>query len=155
MIDSPLYLLAIVVVGIGLTILGFFMREGVVTSNIYKQGVKLYQEKDYKGAEAAFRQVISRHPSNDVVRLLLGDVLMQQDKLEEAITQFKDLIDLAPKNVDAYLRLGMLLVKQDKLEEAIASLETARDLFIAQRQNQKAETVEQLLQEISTQQSLT
>lgn len=155
MIDSPLYLLAIVVVGIGLTVLGFFMREGVVTSNIYKQGVKLYQEKDYKGAEAAFRQVISRHPSNDVVRLLLGDVLMQQDKLEEAIAQFKDLIDLAPKNVDAYLRLGMLLVKQDKLEEAIASLETARDLFIAQRQNQKAETVEQLLQEISTQQSLT
>jgi TolA-binding protein len=65
------------------------------------------------------------------------------------------LIDLAPKNVDAYLRLGMLLVKQDKLEEAIATLETARDLFKAQRQNQKAETVEQLLQEISTQQSLT
>lgn len=155
MIDSPLYLLAIVVVGIGLTVLGFFMREGVVTSNIYKQGVKLYQEKDYKGAEAAFRQVISRHPSNDVVRLLLGDVLMQQDKLEEAIAQFKDLIDRAPKNVDAYLRVGMLLVKQGKLEEAIATLETARDLFIAQRQNQKAETVEQLLQEISTQQSLT
>lgn len=156
MIDSPkLYLLAIVVVGIGLTILGFFIREGVVTSNIYKQGVKLYQEKDYKGAEAAFRQVISRHPSNDAVRLLLGDVLMQQDKLEEAIAQFKDLIDRAPKNVDAYLRLGMLLVKQDKIEEAIATWETARDLFKAQRQNQKAETVEQLLQEISTQQSLT
>lgn len=155
MIDSPLYLLAIVVVGIGLTVLGFFMREGVVTSNIYKQGVKLYQEKDYKGAETAFRQVICRHPSNDVVRLLLGDVLMQQDKLEEAIAQFKDLIDRAPKNVDAYLRLGMLLVKQGKLEEAIATLETARDLFITQRQNQKAETVEQLLQEISTQQSLT
>jgi TolA-binding protein len=155
MIDSPLYLLAIFVVGIGLAVLGFFMREGVVTSNIYKQGVKLYQEKDYKGAQAAFRQVISRHPSNDVVRLLLGDVLVQQDKLEEAIAQFKELIDLAPKNVDAYLRLGMLLVKQDKLEEAIATLETARDLFKAQRQNQKAETVEQLLQEISTQQSLT
>jgi TolA-binding protein len=63
MIDSPLYLLAIFVVGIGLAVLGFFMREGVVTSNIYKQGVKLYQEKDYKGAQAAFRQVISRHPS--------------------------------------------------------------------------------------------
>jgi TolA-binding protein len=155
MIETPQYLLAVAVVVVGLAILGFFLREGVVTSNIYQRGVKLYQEKDYKGAEEAFRQVISRHPSNDAVRLLLGEALMQQDKLEEAITAFKQLSDRAPKNVDARLRLGMALVKQNKLGEAIAVLEAARDLFRAQRQNQKADTVEQLVTEISTQQSLT
>lgn len=152
--DTP-QLLAIAVVGVGLTILAFFLREGVLTSNIYKQGVKLYQEKDYKSAEAAFRIALSRHPSNDGVRLLLGDALMQQDRLEEAIAQFKELSDRAPKNVDARLKLGMALVKQDRLEEAIATLETAKDLLKAGRNAQKAESVEQVLQQIRTQQSLT
>ncbi len=153
--ETPASLIAIAVVGIGLTILGFFVRDGIVTSNIYKQGVKIYQDKDYKGAEAAFRQVISRHPSNDVFRLLLGDSLMQQDKLEDATAVFQELSDRAPKNVDARLRLGMALVKQDKLDEAVSVLETARDLLLAQRNPQKAESVEQLLQQIATQQSLT
>lgn len=153
MMQTPDFsLLAIAVVGIGLTSLGLFVREGIITSNIYKQGVKLYQEKNYKDAEAAFRQVISRHPSNDVVRLLLGEVLMQQDKLDEAIAVFKELIDRAEKNVDAHLRLGSAFLKQDKLDEAKASLSTARDLLTAQRNTQKAQSVEQLLEQISTRQ---
>ena len=152
--ETPASLIAIAVVGIGLTILGFFVREGIVTSNIYKQGVKIYQDKDYKGAEAAFRLVISRHPSNDVVRLLLGDSLIQQDKLEDARAVFQELSDRAPKNVDARLRLGIALVKLGKLDEAKGVLETARDLLLAQRNPQKAESVEQLLQQIATQQSL-
>lgn len=155
MIETPQYLLAVVVVCVGLAILVFFMGEGVVTSNIYKQGVKLYEEKHYKGAEEAFRNVLSRHPSNDVVRLLLGEVLMQQAQLEEAIAQFKELINRAPKNVDAQLQLGKALVKQEKIEEAIAALQTAKDLFKAQRNDQKANWVEQLLEQISTQQNLT
>ena len=153
--ETPASLIAIAVVGIGLTILGFFVRDGIVTSNIYKQGVKIYQDKDYKDAEAAFRQVISRHPSNDVVRLLLGDSLIQQDKLEDARAVFQELSDRAPKNVDARLRLGMALVKLGKLDEAVSVLEAARDLLLAQRNPQKAESVEQLLQQIATQQSLT
>lgn len=153
MMETPDFsLLAIAVVGIGLTILGWFVREGIITSNIYKQGVKFYQEKNYKDAEAAFRQVISRHPSNDVVRLLLGEVLMLQDKLDEAVVVFKELIDRADKNVDAHLRLGSAFLKQDKLDEAKASLSTARDLLLAQRNTQKAQSVEQLLEQISTRQ---
>ncbi len=139
------YLLAAAVVGLGLTILGFFLREGIATSNSYRQGVTLYQQKDYKGAEAAFRQVISRHPSNDIVHLLLGDVLMQLDLPEEAIAQFREVIRLSPKNVDAHLRLGNVLSKLDLLEEAIAALKTARDLYKAQGNTQKADQIEQLL----------
>jgi exonuclease VII small subunit len=40
------------------------------------------------------------------------------------------------------------LSKQDKLEEAIAALEKARDLFKAQRNSQKADQIEQLLQQL-------
>lgn len=146
-IPQQIYFLAAAVVGLGLTIIGFFLREAFATSNFYAQGVTLARQKDYKGAESAFRKVLSRHPSNDMVHLLLGDVLMQQSKLEEAIAQFRELIDRAPKNVDAHLRLGTALVKQDKLEEAIATLEKARDLFKAQRNTQKADSVDRLLQQ--------
>ena len=76
---------------------------------------------------------------------------MQQDKLEEAIAQFREVIRRAPKNVDAYLRLGNALVKQDKLAEAIASVEKARDLFKAQRNPQKANQIDQLLQKMIAQ----
>ena len=153
MMESNFSVLAIAVVGVGLIILAFFVREGIVTSNIYKQGVKLYEQKNYKDAEAAFRQVISRHPSNDVVRLLLGDVLMQQDKLEDATVVFQELSDRSPKNVDPLLRLGMVLVKQEKLEAAKDPLEKAKNLLLTQRNTQKAQSVEQLLEQISNRQS--
>lgn len=156
MTDTPqLTVFAIAVVGIGLTVLALFIREGVITSSIYKQGVELYQDKNYSEAETAFRQVIARHPSNDLARLLLGDSLMQQDREQEAIATWQELTNRAPKNVDAYLRLGMALLKHNQLEDAIASLETAKNLYQAQRNPQKAQTVAQLLQEISQQQSLT
>ncbi len=149
------FIVAVAVVILGLTILSYFVREWISTSNGYEKGVALYKKKDYKSAEAAFRDVLSRHPSNDMVHLLLGDVLMQQDKLEDATTEFQELISSAPKNVDAYLKLGTALVKQDKIEDAIAALEKARDLFKVQRNPQKADSVEQLLQEINTHRSLT
>lgn len=149
------YVIAATVVGLVLTILGFFVREAITTSSTFKQGVTLFKERDYKGAEVAFRKVISRHPSNDMVHLLLGDVLMQLDLPEEAIAQFREVIRLTPKNVDAHLRLGTALMKQDNLEEAIAALEKARDLFKAQRDTQKADQIDQLLQQISARASLT
>ena len=156
MVEMPrqIYFLAAAVVVVSLTVLGFFLREAIATSNSYRHGVTLYQQRDYKGAEVAFRKVISRHPSNDMVHLLLGDALMQQDKLEEAITEFRELSRRAPKNVDAHLKLGTALVKQDKLEEAIAALQQARDLFKAQRNTQKADSVEQILQEIRAKHTL-
>lgn len=148
------YVFAAAVVGFGLTILGFFLREGIATSNTYRQGVNLYKRRDYKGAELAFREVISRHPSNDMVRLLLGDVLMQLDLPEEASAQFREVIRLSPKNLDAHLRLGNVLIKQGKLEEAISSLKTVRDLFKQQGNTQKADQIDQLLQQTGAQQSL-
>jgi len=147
---QPIYFLAAVVVGVSLLVLGLFLRESIATSKTFERGVNLYQQKDYNSAEGAFRQVISRHPSNDMVHLLLGDVLMQQNLPEEAIAQFREVIRLTPKNVDAYLRLGNALSKQDKLEEAIAALEKARDLFKAQRNPKKADQIEQLLQQLSS-----
>lgn len=142
------HLIAAVVVAVSLIALAFFVWEGVTTSSLYNRGVKLYQEKDYKGAESVFIDVLSRHPSNDIARLLLGESLMGQNKLDDAVTQFNTLISRAPKNAEAQVRLATAFMKLEKLPEATQSLEKAQALFKSQRNEQKSEQIEQLLQSI-------
>jgi len=67
-------------------------------------------KKDYKGAEVAFRKVISDMTVMYMVHLLLGNVLMQQ-RLEEEAIPVQEVIRLAPKNADAHL-IGDVLIKQ-------------------------------------------
>jgi TolA-binding protein len=128
-----------------LIILGYFSWKTLNTSNYFQKGITLYQQKDYSGAEEAFRKVISINSTNDVVRLLLGDICIQQDRLDEATEMFTEVIRRSPKNPDAYLRLSGILMQQEKREDAISNLQTARDLFQKQRQPQKAQQINLLL----------
>ncbi|WP_017319039.1 tetratricopeptide repeat protein [Mastigocladopsis repens] len=146
---QPSYIIAITAVISSITLLVYFSWKTLITSNLFQKGVNLYQQENYKDAEAAFRQVISRNSTNDGVHLLLGDSLMQQSKVEEATQQFQEVIDRAPKKVDAYLRLSNALMRQEKKGEAIATLQKARDLCLAQRQPEKAEQINSILQKIS------
>lgn len=151
MVDSEqTHLIAAVVVATSLIALAFFVWEGITMSSLYDRGVKLYQEKDYQNAESVFTKVLSRHPSNDVARLLLGESLTGQNKLEDAVTQFTTLISRAPKNAEAQVRLAMALMKLEKVEAATLSLQKAQDLYKSQRNERKSEQIEQLLQSIST-----
>lgn len=143
-------IIAIVIVIFSISMLAYFSWKTLITSNYFQKGVTLYQQKDYEGAEAVLRKVISLNSTNDVVHLLLGDALMQQGKLESATQQFQEVIRRAPKKVDAYLRLSNILIEQKKKEEAIVTLQQARDLFQAQRQPQQAEQIQRLLEKIGS-----
>ncbi|MEB3179392.1 MAG: tetratricopeptide repeat protein [Nostocaceae cyanobacterium] len=147
-------IISIVAIGLvsGILItLVYFLWKTIITSDSYQQGVNLYQQQDYSGAEAAFRKVIAMNSTNDMVRLLLGDSLLQQNKLEEASQIFQDVIANSPKNVDAYLRLAKVLMQQEKREAAISTLQQARDLFQTQRNPEKAAQIEQILQKMNSQ----
>jgi TolA-binding protein len=141
-------LIAAAVVAMSLIALAFFVWEGINMSFLYNRGVKLYQAKDYKSAESVFIKILARHPSNDIARLLLGESLTGQNKLEEAVAQFTMLIARAPKNAEAQVRLAMVLMKLEKSEYAILSLKKAQQLYKSQRNEQKSEQIEQLLQSI-------
>ncbi|MFM2061930.1 MAG: hypothetical protein RLZZ507_1600 [Cyanobacteriota bacterium] len=138
--------ISFVVTSIGFLI--YFAWKTLITSNLYQKGVTLFQAKDYDGAEAAFRQVIAINATNDVVRLLLGDLLNHQGKIEEAKQVFSDVINRSSKNPDAYLRLANILLLQNHREEAIKNLQTSKALFQKQRQPQKAATIDKILKEI-------
>jgi TolA-binding protein len=147
-ISNSSNLIAVIVVTSSICILIYFAWKTLITSNRFQKGLTLYQQKDYKNAEAAFRAVISINSTNDVVHLLLGDCLIQQQKVEEAKAQFQDVITRAPKKADAYLRLSNALMLQGNKTDAVTNLEKARDLLIAQRQSQQAEKITKLLQSL-------
>jgi tetratricopeptide (TPR) repeat protein len=147
-ISNSSNLIAVIVVASSICILIYFAVKTLITSNRFQKGLTLYQQKDYKNAEAAFRAVISINSTNDVVRLLLGDCLLQQKQVEEAKAQFQDAIVRAPKKADAYLRLSNVLMLQGDKTSAVANLEKARDLLTAQRQPQQAEKITRLLKSL-------
>jgi TolA-binding protein len=142
-------ILAIVVVAIGILLLIYFAGKTLITANLFQQGVNLSQQKDYPGAEAAFRKVININSTNDVVRLFLGDVLKAQDKMTEATELYQEVIKRSPKNPDAYLRLANILMQQNQQEEATINLRKSQELFQKQRQPQKAERIAHLLNKIN------
>ncbi|QFS42988.1 tetratricopeptide repeat protein [Nostoc sphaeroides] len=138
-----------VVVVLSLSILGYFAWKTLITSDLFQKGINLSQAKDYQGAEAAFRKVISLNSTNDVVRLFLGDVLNQQGQIEEATELFREVIRRSPKNPDAYLRLANILMQQEREEEAKINLRQAKDLLQKQRQPEKAKKITELLDKMS------
>ena len=140
---------AAVVVVLSLSILGYFAWKTLITSDLFQKGINLAQAKDYQGAEAAFRKVISLNSTNDVVRLFLGDVLNQQGQVEEATELFREVIRRSPKNPDAYLRLANILMQQEREDEARTNLLQAKDLLQKQRQPEKAKKITQLLDKMS------
>lgn len=138
--------IAIVISSIFLLI--YFAWKTLITSNLFQKGLGFYQQKDYENAEVVFREITSINSTNDVVRLLLGDALLRQEKVEQAIQQYKQVIDRAPKKADAYLRLSRIYIQQDKKSEAIEYLQKAREV-LQKRQPQKAEEVNQLLEKMN------
>lgn len=140
---------AISAVIFSIALLCYFAVKTLITSNLFQKGISLYQQKDYQGAEAVFRQVININSTNDVVRLLLGDVLKEQGKIEEATVFFQEVIHRSPKNPDAYLGLANILMQQNQPEAAKANLQQAKDLLQKQRQPERAAKIIQLLDKIS------
>ncbi|MEM1393461.1 MAG: tetratricopeptide repeat protein [Cyanobacteria bacterium P01_H01_bin.150] len=139
---------AIIVIS-SILLLIYFAVKTLRTSNLFQKGIELYQQKDYENAEAVFRQVTSINVSNDVVRLLLGDSLLKQGKVEAAIDKYKEVIERAPKKADAYLRLSRIYMTQEKQSEAIEYLKQAKEV-LQKREPQKAEEVAQLLEKLNS-----
>jgi tetratricopeptide (TPR) repeat protein len=96
-----------------------------------RKGAALLKEKDYAGAAAAFKAVVTLNPEDGQSQLLYGQALMQAGDndgaaaaLEAAATNGK--AEQANKLLsNLFLKEGMALVKANKSAEAIAALEKA------------------------------
>ncbi|MEY3332271.1 MAG: hypothetical protein RLZZ176_571 [Cyanobacteriota bacterium] len=81
-------IIAISIVIFGLAILGYLSIKTLITSNLFQKGINFYQARDYDNAEIVLRKVIAINSTNDMVRLLLGDILNQKGQITEAKALF-------------------------------------------------------------------
>ena len=83
---------------------------------------------DYNRAEDAMRRLVQMAPNFSHGWYLLGQVLQEQEKLDEAIVVWKESIRLNPKLDHAYYLLGVTMEQQGKTEEAVSYFRQALQL---------------------------
>lgn len=118
-------------------------------NDFFQQGVRLAMQQDRAGAEAAFRRAIQIDPNFAEAYANLGSILANQNKLAEAVTNFETAIRLKPNAPEFHYMLGQLLFAQNKMSDAVESVKRARDLFRNQGKTREANTLEQVLQDMS------
>jgi Flp pilus assembly protein TadD len=72
----------------------------------------------WKDSVTLFRHATDLFPDNYIARNILGNVLSETGRIEEAISQFSQVLQVWPEDVEALTGIGIVLVKQGKNEEA-------------------------------------
>jgi Flp pilus assembly protein TadD len=79
-------------------------------------------------AEAILSEVARRHPRTTDAHNVLGILMMDQRRIDEAIPRFKAAVRAAPRSDDAHNNLGFALMAAGRHAEAITALRKALSL---------------------------
>src|SRR5438874_2619944 len=71
---------------------------------------------------AQFRKMANDDPENELGHFRLGQLLMEDNQLDEACRSFRRTLELSPQFSKVYLLLGTCLVKLDRRQEAVEVL---------------------------------
>jgi tetratricopeptide (TPR) repeat protein len=88
----------------------------------------LGNEKRLVEAEVQARRALERAPKDPAILALLGWVLVEQNKDQEAREAFKSSLDLKPDQILAALNYGLLLLKVNETESALRWLRRATSI---------------------------
>lgn len=88
-------------------------------------GIALLKNKDYAGAEAAFRKAIDLDPADGSHYYNFGATLLQQFKNSEAAAMLRKAAEFEPAFEPAWTNLGVALLGADDPDGAIKALEKA------------------------------
>ncbi|MBI3451542.1 MAG: tetratricopeptide repeat protein, partial [Rhodospirillales bacterium] len=86
-----------------------------------RSGQSAEAEAAFYGTEDAFRRAIANQPGNPEFHYHLGNILLQLDRLDDAVAVFRNAIELKPDHGGAHNNLGKALWQLGYLEEAAAS----------------------------------
>ena len=92
-----------------------------LSRNSLSSGMRLYQEKDYKGAARAFRGAIALSPSSSFTKDAAKYLAMSELQLghvDKAIKAYEKSIELNPDSDEPHVDLAKLLFTQEKYKEA-------------------------------------
>lgn len=98
------------------------------SDKLFLRGNKLYQEKDYAGAEAAYREAIAKSGTEWGYYLNLGLAEKKLDKRDEATAAFAKAVELNPESYSANKENGEVLAKAGNFEAAKKYYQKASEL---------------------------
>jgi len=108
----------------GVTLLREMFRERPDRVKVlFQQGKRRFQERDYKGAIASFRELLSGHAGFPDVYNLMGVAYCGAAAFEDAEKAFLQAIKLNPVYLDPRLNLAFLYEKMNKKGKAIEVFE--------------------------------
>jgi len=90
----------------------------------YDAAMRLYQMGSLVGARAAFEDFLNRYPRDELAPLVhynLGDIAVQEDRLDDAIEAFQRVQERFPeedKVADALYRIGLIHMERDEDDAA-------------------------------------
>lgn len=79
-------------------------------------------------ARKAVKIALSQYPQSSVLKLLQIEILLFENKLNQAEAILDELYELEPSNPDVYIHKANILSKQDEHLKAVEMLETAADM---------------------------
>lgn len=85
----------------------------------------LFEEGDWKGAEAHYREAIRSDPIFANAYANLGAVLARQGRNEEAVGEYRKALALNPRHADAHYHLGLAMENQARFSDADRQYEAA------------------------------
>ncbi len=86
--------------------------------------IELRYQDNPADAEQFIRSQIEKSPENSGLHVLFGDILLRQEKNEEALLSYEKAVELNPDNIQAYISAGKLLTSLDKKDEAMAKYQS-------------------------------
>src|SRR5215471_13828787 len=100
-------------------------KLGSPATQLLATAVRLHQAGQWVAAEACYRQVLAVQPNLAEGHFRLGDALMGQGKLDEAVAAYRRAIGIRPDLAEAHSNLGNALFGQHKLGEAVTAYRRA------------------------------
>jgi tetratricopeptide (TPR) repeat protein len=94
----------------------------------FNEGLALAKRRDWRGAEAAYRDALRARPTLAEAWNGLGYALRNQGKYEESVRAYHEALRLRPAYPAALEYLGEAYVQMGRLEEARRLLERLREL---------------------------
>lgn len=98
-----------------------------IESQRLRQAVASHLDGRWTEAEAAYREVLSRHPNEPYSLNNLGHLLLQRDRVDEALKLFKLALAADPTYALAYNNLGNAYLKLGQVDEALAAYQRAAE----------------------------
>jgi tetratricopeptide (TPR) repeat protein len=85
---------------------------------LYKNGLKLYEQNNYDQAEICFKEALKYGEKKDTIYFLLGMCSAFQNRLEEAESHFLTALGLNNRYEECYLELGGIYFKKKEYQKA-------------------------------------